>query len=169
MSIMGNMVGAYSSIGKTLIIEDENGNQLTGVVTDKEVIFTAQADKDIREGTVAATDAGIVTGTKVIPSYHTRHGAKLVPAGSDFFIRLPALNIYDYTVFHGIICLYNTSMSNSVAAEKISILDAVYPVSSTQAISNIIKDDDTKSIVLGITNDTSNNYVLRYITYKEID
>ena len=36
MPIYGNMVGAYSQMGKTFILEDENSNEMTGVVTDKE-------------------------------------------------------------------------------------------------------------------------------------
>lgn len=169
MSIMGNMVGAYSSLGKTIMIADESGNTLTGVVTDKEVVFTAQADKDIREGTVAATDAGIVTGTKVIPHYHTSHGAKGVPAGSQFTLRLNKLDCYDYTKFHGIICVWNTNLSDSVAADKIALLDYVYPVQSVEPISNITKDDATKSIIFNITNESNAPAVLRYMTLKEIE
>lgn len=60
--ICGNMVGSYSSIGKTFIIVDENGNELTGVVVDKEVIFTAE-DNDVREGKVYASDEGVSIGT----------------------------------------------------------------------------------------------------------
>jgi hypothetical protein len=60
--ISGNMVGAYSSIGKTFIIVDENGNELTGVIVDKEVIFTAE-DNDVREGKIYASDDGVSVGT----------------------------------------------------------------------------------------------------------
>ena len=35
MSISGNLVGSYSQIGKTFILTDENGNELTGVVVDQ--------------------------------------------------------------------------------------------------------------------------------------
>lgn len=62
MKIVGNMVGCYSPMGKTFIIEDENGNEITGIVVDQETIFTATA-ADIVKGKVAGTDDGVVVGT----------------------------------------------------------------------------------------------------------
>mgnify|MGYP003430264350 FL=1 len=62
MKIVGNMVGCYSPIGKTFIIEDENGNEVTGIVVDQETVFTATA-ADIVKGKVAGTDDGVVVGT----------------------------------------------------------------------------------------------------------
>lgn len=167
--IAGNMIGSYSQIGKTFTLVDEAGAEFVGVVTDKEVLLTANAENDIREGTVAVTDDGIVTGSKVIPSYHTNHGARLIAAGGDFTIRLEKLDCYDYTNFHGIICSWNTNLSNSVAADRIVVLDAVYPVLSTEIISNVTKDSDSKSIIFGITNNTGSPCVVRYMTYKEIE
>ena len=34
MKIVGNVVGCYSPMGKSFIIADENGNEMTGVVVD---------------------------------------------------------------------------------------------------------------------------------------
>lgn len=62
MIIVGNMIGCYSPMGKTFIIEDENGNEITGIVVDQETIFTATA-ADIVKGKVAGTDDGVVVGT----------------------------------------------------------------------------------------------------------
>jgi hypothetical protein len=62
MKIIGNMVGCYSPIGKTFIIEDESGNEIVGVVVDSEVIFTA-TDPDVISGKVYASDNGVSTGT----------------------------------------------------------------------------------------------------------
>ena len=62
MKIVGNMVGCYSPMGKTFILEDENGNEITGIVVDQETIFTATA-ADIVKGKVAGTDDGVVVGT----------------------------------------------------------------------------------------------------------
>lgn len=62
MKIVGNMVGCYSPMGKTFIIEDENGNQVTGIVVDQETILTATA-ADIVAGKTAGTEDGIVVGT----------------------------------------------------------------------------------------------------------
>lgn len=61
--ISGNMVGSFSPIGKTLILVDENGNEIAaGVIVDSEVIFTA-TDSDVRKGKVYASDGGVSTGT----------------------------------------------------------------------------------------------------------
>lgn len=60
--ISGNMVGAYSQIGKTFILVDADGNEFTGVVVDQETIFTA-ADDDVREGKVYASNDGVSVGT----------------------------------------------------------------------------------------------------------
>lgn len=65
--IYGNMVGCGTGPLKTLILEDENGNQLTGVVTGSEVMFTA-TDNDVREGIVYASNNGVSTGTLQVPS-----------------------------------------------------------------------------------------------------
>lgn len=62
--IYGNVVGGSSGFGKTFILEDENGTQLTGIVVDELTVFTATAD-DIKLGKVAGTDSGVVTGTHV--------------------------------------------------------------------------------------------------------
>lgn len=59
--IVGRMAGCYSPIGKTFILTDENGNELTGVTVDQKQIFTANLN-DIRDGKVAANDEGVVTG-----------------------------------------------------------------------------------------------------------
>ena len=62
MSISGNMVGAYSSIGKTFTLVDKDGNEIIGVIVDKEVIFTA-TDSDVVKGKVYASDDGVSVGT----------------------------------------------------------------------------------------------------------
>lgn len=62
MSISGNLVGAYSSIGKTFILIDNDGNELTGVVVDSQVVFTA-VDSDVKKGKVYASNDGVSTGT----------------------------------------------------------------------------------------------------------
>lgn len=62
MKIVGNMVGGSSSMGKTYILEDENGNQVVGVIVDNMVLFTAK-DEDVALGKVYASDQGVSTGT----------------------------------------------------------------------------------------------------------
>lgn len=60
--IYGNTVGGIIGYGKTFILTDVNGNELTGIVVDEEVIFTAN-DEDVREGKIYAGDKGVSTGT----------------------------------------------------------------------------------------------------------
>lgn len=152
----------------TIQIENSDGSTILGVVTGEETIFTA-TDNDVREGSVYASDGGVSTGTKVIPSYHTTEILRYIPVGSDVTIPLPTLNKYDYTKLQVIICDFNENMSNSVSATKISILDKVFDVNSTNIVSNVTKDETTKSINLGITNNSTVPWVVRCLTYKEID
>ena len=60
--IYGNVVGGRSGFGKTFLLEDENGVQLTGVVVDELTVFNATAE-DLKIGKVAASDSGIIIGT----------------------------------------------------------------------------------------------------------
>ena len=62
MKIVGNMIGCYSPMGKTFIIQDASGNEMTGIVVDQETVFTATAS-DIVVGKIAGTDDGVVVGT----------------------------------------------------------------------------------------------------------
>lgn len=63
--ICGNMVGSYSQIGKTFTLVDENGNEIIGVVVDKETVFTA-TDNDVRQGKVYASNDGVSVGTLTV-------------------------------------------------------------------------------------------------------
>lgn len=62
--IYGNVVGGGSGIGKTFLLEDEKGNQFTGIAVDEITLFTATPE-DIKLGKIAGTDSGVVTGTHV--------------------------------------------------------------------------------------------------------
>lgn len=168
--INGNMVGGTAPI-KTVKIVDENGNEILGVVTESEVVFTA-TDNDVREGMVYASNDGVSTGTKNIPAYHTTEGIKIITAGSKFQIELKdtnGLDRYDYTKLQAIVCDFNTNLQNSVAAIKTSINNNVYEVNSTSAISAVTKLSESQTIDLGITNATNLPKILRYFTYKEIE
>ena len=167
MSIVGNMAGSYSQLGKTFVIVDENNNELTGVVVSQEQIFTA-TDNDVREGSVYASDSGVSTGTKVIPAYRTSAGCILVQPNGNFSItNLSQNNNFDYTKLQCIITLFDTNISSSVLAEKVIIDDAVYNVGSNAKISDVVKNSENKSIDLNITNDSENYYLIRFFTYKE--
>lgn len=165
--ISGNMIGTYSQIGKTFTIVDENGVELIGVITDKERILTADAAKDIREGTVAVTEEGIVTGSKVIPSYETTKASYGIFPGEFFSIPLLERDRYDYTQFQCIIAKFNTALTDSVETDRIAINDGVYAVNSKTAVSAITKNSTSKSIDLNIVNNTDDIYVVHYFTYKQ--
>lgn len=167
MRIVGNMSGCYSPMGKTFILVDEDGTELTGVCVEQETIFTA-TDNDVRLGSVYAGDSGVSTGSKVIPSYNTTEGIKVVPAGGNLEITFYNGNLYDYTKFQAIICAFNSSLADSVSAEKVAIDSNVYAVQSTEVLSSITIDDATKTIQFGITNNTESPVIIRYLTYKEI-
>ena len=165
------MVDAVNKIldSATYILVDDNGNEAVGVVVDNEVVFDATAN-DIRQGKVAATSEGVTVGSKVIPSYHTTEGSRVIPVGSqlDITFGLDELDLYDYTKLQVIICPFRTSLAKSVGAEKVVINDNVYEVGNTISLSVVTKDISSKHINLGISNEGTVPYILRYFTYKEI-
>ena len=61
--ICGNIVGGFAPL-KTLILVDENNNEIIGTVVENVTMFDATAE-DIKAGKVAATDSGIVVGTHI--------------------------------------------------------------------------------------------------------
>ena len=164
--INGNMVGSGAAPIKTLIIEDENGNQVTGVVTDSLVVFDA-TDNDVRLGKTYVSDSGISTGSKDIPAYETTKDSLLVLPGESFSVVLDYRDRYDYTQLQAIIAKFNTSFDDSVEAEMIVLNDGVYATNSTEIISEITKNPDIKSIDFNIVNETDEIYVIHYFTYKE--
>ena len=165
MAIFGNMIGGAAPL-KTLIIEDENGNEITGVVVGQEVVFTA-TDNDVREGHVYAGDGGVSVGTKNIPAYRTTKKSTLVLPGENFSIDMSEYEKYNYTQLLAIISKFNTSFFDSVETDKIALGDYVYNVNSTDILSNITKNSDNKSIDFNINNNTEDIYIIHCFTYKE--
>ena len=151
---------------QTYILVDKDGNEVPAVLVEEETVFTATAN-DIRLGTVAATAVGVTEGTKEIPPYYVTEGVAAVPPGSAFVIKIAESDRYDYTKLQAIICLYNSSMANSVAAQKVAINDNVYAAGSTAALASVTVDHDAKTINLGITNEGATPCVIRYFTFKE--
>lgn len=170
--IFGNTVGGGGTLGKSVIIEGTDGTELVGVVvgvvTDKETIMTATAN-DVREGKVFASEDGIVTGTKRIPAYETTQASCFVLQGENYSIPLDKYDKYDYTKIQGIITKYNSNPLQRMSAEKVIIDDNVYEVNSSEVLSTITKNTETKSIDLNIVNNTEDIYIIYYFTYKEID
>lgn len=146
------------------ILLTQDGQEIPAVLVGEETVFDATAN-DIREGKTAATESGVTVGTKVIPSYNTSEGWKIIPAGSA--VKITSAN-YEYTKLQALICAFNTSSSNSVATEKVAIDGNVYNVLSVESLSLIEKDGANTAINFGVTNDTDKPQILRYFYYKEI-
>lgn len=165
--IYGNTVGV-SACPKSYVLETEDGTQrLVGVLVGEETVFTADASTDIREGKTAATEKGVVTGSKMIPSYETTRSSRIIRPGSSYSIPLSDRDKYNYTQLQCIIVSQNTSISDSFAADKVVIDDGVYQVGSIEKLSTITKNADTKTIELNLINDTDETQYIRYFTYKE--
>lgn len=150
----------------TYILVDELGNEIPAVLTDEIIPITATSN-DIRLGVTAITDAGIIEGTKEIPSYVTTEGFRFIPNGSAFSLYL-SNGSYAYTKLQAIFCEFNTNKTDSVSADRVVINDNVYPVMSTVSESTVTVDNDKKIINFGLTNTFGTPYIVRYFTYKEV-
>lgn len=158
--------GSSSSEDQTYIVVDENGTEVAAVATGEKVELTATAN-DIRIGTTAVTDDGVIEGTKEIPAYHTTEGYELIESGSAFAIQFGD-ELYDFTKLQVIICPWAGSIAGSVAAEKVSLDENIYAVNSSESIAVVSRNSERLSIDLNITNESENRYLVRYFTYKEI-
>lgn len=167
-SLMGRVAigDALPDDTQTFILVDSKGNEIPAVLVDEEVEINATSN-DIREGITAVTSEGVTLGTKFIPPYYTSVGERLVRTGREIDIYLPVRDAFDYTALQCIICPLNTSIDQSVAAEKVVIGNGVYEVKSTELLSNVTKNHDTKTVKLGITNNSGLSCIIRYFTYKE--
>lgn len=153
-------------IPKSYIFVDENGNEIPGVLVDQETTFDA-TENDVREGKTFISDRGARVGEKFIPSYVTHEGYAFVMPNSQFIIK-NLEHLYSFTKLQVLICPYATSISNSVATEKVAINTDVYAVNSAKSIAKVTLDSKNQWINLNITNNSGRRYLIRYFTYKEI-
>ena len=166
MAIYGNPVGGALN-AKTYELQYNGGTTpIMAVVVDEEKIFDA-TENDVRKGKVFASNSGVKVGTKDIPAYRTTQGAAIVLPNKSFSILLDEYNQYDYTKLQCVISKFDTSVKNSVAVDRVVIDDFVYAVNSTNALSSVTKNQETKTVNLNITNETSDTFVLRYFTFRE--
>ena len=163
--IYGNVVGGGSAPLKTLILTDEDGNEVVGVVTESIQVFDA-TPRDVRINKTFVSDNGIETGENTI-TYRTEQGYIGVSPGDGFIIPLYDYNLYDYSKLQCIITKYNTNISNSVAADRVVLGDCVYPTGSTSKMSDVSKDASSQSINLNIENNSESDYIIHYFTYRE--
>jgi hypothetical protein len=166
MAIYGNTVGGFSPI-KVMQLELEDGTVLEGVVAEEAPVIDA-TENDVRKGKTVITSAGVIEGQKEIPAYETRMSSLLVMPNSACSIPLKDKDRYDYTQFQCIIVVFNPDYSNSVTTKYISVNDGLFSSEKSEKVSNIIKNNETKSINLNITNNSEDIYEIIYFTYKEI-
>lgn len=163
--IVGDMAGCYSPLGKTFIFTDDEGTEITGVVTEQEQVFSASV-ADVKIGKTFASDEGVKTGEDT-KTYRTTQSSRCILPNESYSIPLDDYDKYNYTKFQCIIAKFNTSLYDSVATNKIAYENNVYEVNSTTSLSQITKNQDAKSIDLNIVNNTDDTYVVHYFTYKE--
>lgn len=165
---MPEMIEAMSLEDETTayILVDENGTEIPAVLIDDPVELTAKAATDIRAGTVAITDEGVVTGEKEIPAYYVTEGTRKISVGSRFYIRIPK-GRHRYTKLQILLCTFDGTISASVSTDRVGIGEHMYMVNSSDPIATIYANDDDGTIELGLTNDNETPYVIRYFTYKE--
>lgn len=144
----------------TYILVDENGNEVPAVLVDEPVMLTANATTDIRKGMTAVTDAGVVTGEKEIPAYHTTEGMRVITSGNPFILEKLGPSA-GFTKLQALLCV------SSVAADKVCINAKVYETNSTTVLSEVVGDIVKGSIDFGISNNSGKPYVIRYFTYRE--
>ena len=149
----------------TFILVDKDGNEYPASFLSSEPVFTATAN-DIRKGVTAITAEGLTVGTKEIPNYRAQEGFVTVKSGSPLDIALFS-DMCEYTTLQAIICEYNTSIDNSMAAKKVVINNNAYNVNSAEAISNVTIDLSVQTIKLGLINDDEKRAVIRYMIIKE--
>lgn len=161
--ISGNMVGTYSSLGKTFILVDESGNEITGVVTENIQAFDAKP-KDVRINKTFVSDDGVSVGENTI-TYRTEQGSWMIMPDEDFILPLSEYNKYNYTGLQCMFAPFNTNIDDSIAIDKIVLNNSVFEVNSTKKISSVTKDELTKSINFNIKNISENPYFIYYFTY----
>lgn len=164
MSIFGNVIGGGSAPLKTVILEDDFGNQMIGVVTESVQIFDAKPS-DVKAGKKFVSDIGICEGTDT-KNYRVEMSTWLVFPGENCSIPLSNYDIYDYTGFQCIITLFSQDYSTNATTIGVSIGDSVFSTQTSKKISNIVKNVNTKSIDLNIVNNSEDIYSIRYFTYR---
>lgn len=162
--LYGNATGGFGN-PKTYILTDNNGKEITGVLVDNVTVFDATPE-DVRVDKVFASDEGVQTGVDT-KTYRTTMGSKVILKGESFSIPLVEYDGYNYTQFNAMISSFNTTISDSISVNKISINDSVYAVNSTTKLADVTKNSSTKSIDLNIVNNTNGSCVIHYSTYKE--
>lgn len=165
MSVICGGVSGGFGMPNIVEITDGSGNTFIGAVTDSEVALDATRD-DVKIGKFFAANDGIQEGINTI-TYRTETASRLILPGEDFSIPLSNYNQYDYTKFQCIIVVFNSDYSTNAESYGITIDDNVFSTTTSEKISSITKNSNTKSIDLNLTNTSDKTYSIRYFTYHE--
>lgn len=168
-SIIAN--GGDVSADSVLFLATDNGDMayLTAPEILEDSPLTATAKQDIRVGTVAVTNDGIVIGEKNFPNCEITSGKIVIMPNMRLQIHLPENDLYEYTEIQVIICEFNSTLDDSVKAEMVCMGNNVYKVNTTEVLSTITKNDVEKVIDFGIINSKDVPMVIKYFTYKVVD
>lgn len=167
MAIYGNPVGGALN-AKTFMLEVNGGKtEIAATVVGEKQTFNATAN-DVRKGMTFASNRGVEIGQKEIPAYETRMSYLQIKPNEAFSIPLSDKDRYAYTKFQCIIVSSSSDYDNNVTTKYISINDKLFSSETSNFVSDITQNATTKSIDLNITNDSTDTYVIIYVTYKEI-
>jgi hypothetical protein len=161
--ISGNMVGSYSPVGQTFIINDANGNEIVGVVTENVQVFDA-TPADVKLGKTFAYDGGVGVGTDTRMAIAS---SCVIAPGAQLTIPLSDYDAYDYTKFQAVITVRSSNYSDSATIVGYVLNDSVFLVGSSTKVSSLSKNANTKSIDFNINNDSNQTYEIHYFTYRE--
>ena len=161
--ISGNMVGSYSPVGQTFIIDDGNGNEIIGVVTANEQVFDATPE-DVKLGKTFAYDGGVGVGTDTRLAVAS---SCIIEPGAPLTVLLSDYDAYDYTKFQAIITVRSSDYSNSATIVGYVLNGSVFLVGSSTKVSSLSKNTNTKSIDFNINNNSAQAYEIHYFTYRE--
>lgn len=145
----------------TYFVTLDGVNQARTQLHGQEKVQLTAGPNDIRKNTVAITEKGVTTGEKNIPAYFSRYGYSIIAAGSEAIIDKQE----DYKDILVTIAPFDTSVSNSVSINHVSVENSMYKVNSTTKLSDIVADTMNQQVKLGVTVDVMS--ILRYFVVRE--
>ena len=126
-----------------LFTPDDGTTTIYAQLVGQEKVDLNATPNDIRIGTKAVTNSGVVDGDKEIPAYYSSYGSKLVYEDTEVIITIPE---YDFKSLMIHIASYNTKMSDSVSINAVSVGTEMFEAKTTTKLSDIIIDSTNEQI-----------------------
>ena len=145
-----------------LFTPDDGETTVYAQLVGQEKVDLNATPNDIRIGTKAVTNSGVVDGDKVIPAYYSSYGVRKFTADKEVKIKMKE---YDYKSLMASMATFNNSLSESVCINLASVGDSMYECKSNTKTSDITKDSENGQIDFGIT--TEEDSVIRYFVVRE--